>query len=452
MNRNSVFKPRNFILSPATPAAILLYGIVFGFAMWSYLGLKWQRYDTIALYVSIAVWALVVIVHRWRSIGLSLNRLDILFSVFLLWVLGSVATHWWIGTIQYLEFIPFFVILPYLLGRTMVTQDVQLFKKILIGMAGVLLLLMPFEYWKNSQPGSLYVNSPAPFLFGQGHGTMLSGMLFSAALLALISKLTFPAASGAGSGGHEKKYRFFDYLMLAAIVSAMIWIASRGPAVAALLGMMALFFFSSFLDWKKKMATLLYLGLFAVVALTISFQNKYHKEYYELLFLRPSVALSEAPRQAPRLEYGKPILGESICKNIPNSIVDRWIHYRSAWEIFLAKPLTGVGANSYGFYSCTGPGWYPHTTVLQVLAELGVLGGLLYFPLIWMVFSVPIARYRSEASALFKANMGWLLAFVILQFTINQFNGNYFMSAGLYFVMGLAASFFNGSEQNRAGA
>ena len=92
------------------------------------------------LYGAIAVWSIAVIIRSWRANGFSINRVDILFCTFLLWVLGSVATHWWKGTIQYLELMPFFVILPYLLGRMMDAQDVQLFKKLLIGMAGVLLL------------------------------------------------------------------------------------------------------------------------------------------------------------------------------------------------------------------------------------------------------------------------------------------------------------------------
>lgn len=197
------------------------------------------------------------------------------------------------------------------------------------------------------------------------------------------------------------------------------------------------------------MTILFYLGVFALVASTISFQNKHHKEYFQLLFLKPSAALSQVPIHSPRLEYGKPILGGAICKEIPNSIADRWIHYRSAWEIFLAKPLVGVGANSYGFYSCAGPGWYPHSTILQVLAELGILGGLLYFPLLLMVVSVPIKRYLATTDMPLKENMSWLLAYMALQITISQFNGNYFMSASLYFIIGIAASFYDGAKSKQ---
>lgn len=442
----------NLILSPATPAAFLLYAIIFGFALWSYLGWQWQRVDTAVLYGVVAVWAGGVVVYRWQNIGVSLNRLDVLFGVFLLWVLGSVATHWWEGTIQYLEFIPFFVILPYLLGRMMPAQDIDLFKSLLIGIACALLLLLPFEYWKNSQPGYLYENSPAPILFGQGHGTMLSGLLFSAALLALISKLILPIAPNSPDQGLIKRHYLFSYLVLLALVPAMIWIASRGPAVSAILGLVTLFFSASFISWKKKITILFFLVLSALLAFSISFQNKHHKEYYQLLFMRPAAALSSAPHQAPKLEYGKPILGESICKDIPNSISDRWIHYRTAWEIFLAKPWTGVGANAYGFYSCTGPGWFPHTTILQVLSELGVMGGLLYFSLIGVVFWTIISRGNTEATVHSKADMSWLLAFVVFQFTVSQFNSNYFMSAGLYFVIGLAASLLNGVKEKQVKA
>ncbi len=445
-------KPINLLISPATPAALLLYGIVFGFAMWSYLGSPWPQHLTITFYIATFIWATTVIYYRWKALSFSVNRIDFLFCTFLFWVLGSVATHWWKGTIKYLEFMPFFFILPYLLGRMMLAHDLELFKKILIGAAGALLLFFPFEYIKNSQPGFLYENSPAPVLFGQGHGTMLSGLILSAALLALISKLLNPITSLAGSEAYRKTYQVFYYLLLAAIISAMVWIASRGPAVAAALGAIVLFFFSSFFAWKKKMAILFYLGLFAVAASTISFQNKHHKEYYQLLFLKPSVALSEVPSIAPQLEYSKPILGDGICKNIPNSIADRWIHYRSAWEIFLAKPLVGVGANSYGFYSCSGPGWYPHSTILQVLAELGALGGLLYIPLLWMIVRVPIKRYFTATDMPLKASMSWLLAYMALQITINQFNGNYFMSAGLYFIIGIAASFYDGAKLKPVGS
>lgn len=445
-------KLTSFVLSPALPAALLLYAIIFGFALWSYLGWQWRRMDTILLYSVIFLWAAGTVFNRWRRASIALNQLDILVIVFALLVLGSIATHWWDGTVQYLKYMPFFFLLPYLLGRAMRSDDINLFKSLLIGFAITLLLLMPFEYWRNSQPGFLYENSPAPILFIQGHGTMLAGLLFSAGLLALITNLIATPVSNVGLAKLGTGSPALIYLLIAALLGAMAWIASRGPAVALLFGMLALFLFSTFISWKKKLAILLAVCFAGLLAFTISFQNPHHKHYFKLLFMRPATALSAVPSNLPKLEYGKPILGAEICKNIPNSITDRWIHYRTAWEIFLAKPWTGVGANFYGFYSCTGPGWFPHSTVLQVLAELGVLGGVLYFLLIALVFRTIVSRIKSGPTVQLKSNTIWLLAFTVFQFTVSQFNSNYFMSTGLYFSIGLAASLLDTGKTIRAGA
>lgn len=440
------------LISPAAPSAILLYGILFGFAMWSYLGWPWLRSDTITLYFSISAWALIVIVRRWRVAVSPLNWLDAFFCAFLLLVLGSIATHWWEGTVKYLEFMPCFFVLPFLLGRMMGVEDVLLFRKMLIGVGGGLLLLMPIEYWRNAQPGFLYTNSPSPILFGQAHGAMLSGLILSSTLLALVSMLMTPVGSNVDGSGDERRHRFFGYMMLAVIVVAMIWISSRGSAIATVLGMISLFLFSSFCGWRKKIAILLYVSLFVSVALMHSFQNIYHKEYYQALFRGPAATLDvpreRATSQVRQLERGKPILRAESCKRVVDSISDRWIHYRSAWEMFLAKLWAGVGANFYGFYSCTGPGSYPHSTILQVLAEMGILGGLVYFSMIGIVFCALIARYSSAVTVCGKASMGWALAFVVLQLTTSQFYGNYFTSTGLYFGVGLAASFLDGAERS----
>lgn len=437
------------LISPAIPAALLLYGIVFGFAIFSYIGWPWLLSETTFLYLGIFAWSLVAIITQWKMRGFSINRIDVLFLVFLLLVLVSAVFHWWEGTIKYFQYIPFFFILPYLLGRMMLDKDVLLFRKTLIGLGSGLLLLMLMDYFRRA-------NSPSPFLFEQSHGAMLSGLVLSGTLLALLSMLILPAASNIGSSVYERRFSLIGYTMLALVASAMVWISSRGSAIAAVVGMATLLIFCSFCGWKKKILILLYVGLFVLMASMYSFQNKYNQEYYQQLFQRPSVALNvgggDEASQAGRLEYGKPILGEKTCSNIADSVSDRWIHYQSAWKMFLEKPLTGVGANSYGFYSCAGPGWYPHSTILQVLAELGVLGGLVYLALIWMAFRALITRYSSSVDTLSRVNMGWALAFVVLQITTNQFYGNYFMSAGFYFVVGLAASFLGLVKKTREGA
>lgn len=92
-----IFEPTHLIKSPTTPTAVLLYGIVFGFAMWSDRELQWQRNHTKALWGVTAAGALGVVVHRLRSIGFSL-RLNILFRLFtsvgLYFVMGLSASFY----------------------------------------------------------------------------------------------------------------------------------------------------------------------------------------------------------------------------------------------------------------------------------------------------------------------------------------------------------------------
>ena len=106
---------------------------------------------------------------------------------------------------------------------------------------------------------------------------------------------------------------------------------------------------------------------------------------------------------------------------------------------FFSKPLFGVGANNYGFYTCGGPRGFLHSIFLQVFAELGIIGGLIYCALnVTITFSVARRRTFDRPSA--ESVWPWFVAFAISQLLIAQIKGDYFVSAALYFVMGIAAS------------
>jgi O-Antigen ligase len=200
------------------------------------------------------------------------------------------------------------------------------------------------------------------------------------------------------------------------------------------------------------------------------FQNKYSKQYYQAVMQPPVIflsaerifgvaggdsgnsrnALEEGGRNV--LEKGSPILGEEACASVKDSISDRWVHYQTALAIFLSSPLAGVGANRYGHYSCTGPGWFPHSTILQVLAELGILGALVYGLLILAAVYAILQRYFSSDHLMTKVIAGWVLAYLAFQLATNQLYGNYFMSAGLYFVIGIASRFAIDADPRRVKA
>ncbi|HEX5665504.1 MAG TPA: hypothetical protein VFX71_01595, partial [Hyphomicrobium sp.] len=153
------------IKSPAAPSAVLLYGIVFLFAIAYHLGIPWVRAYTIALYMGVSAWAAAVVFDRIRAHRPSLNRIDLLFAAFLASVLLSAAINWWEGTAEHFKLMPVFFLAPYVLGRAMLSEDCCLLRYILIGM-GVLLLLPIFPaYLHVLKSGLPYVNtSLAPLL------------------------------------------------------------------------------------------------------------------------------------------------------------------------------------------------------------------------------------------------------------------------------------------------
>lgn len=440
-----------FLQSPAIPSALLLYGILFGFAAVSYLLLPWQKSCTIAFYISILLWATFVTLRRRTDIRLSMSSVDLFFGTFLLLVLVSAVAHWWSGTAQYAMFIPFFFLLPYFLGRMMNDSDILIFWNLLLGMGGVLLFLIPIEFAKAYLP---YVGWSNPYLFSQGHGVMLSGLLLSATFLVLVSRLLLAGVEGeVALANTNNRVSLPLYVVFGLVIIVVGWISARGSAIAATLSMGVLFAFSSYCGARRKISIGLAFVFFVLIAFVNPFQAKFSKQYYQAVLQPPVIFLSgESVSDSGDTSFdeensipgrGKPILGEKACASINDSISDRWVHYQTALAIFFSNPLTGVGANRYGHYSCTGPGWFPHSTALQVLAELGFLGAAIYILLILTAFRAIAKRYFSSRHLATKVISGWLLGYLAFQLVTSQLYGNYFMSAGLYFVFGVASRIAN---------
>jgi hypothetical protein len=429
--------------SPAVPTAVLLYGIVFLFAIAYYVDIPWERGYTIILYMGVSVWAAVVVFDRFKRRRPELNRIDLLFAAFLAAILLSAAINWWGGTINQFKLMPFFFLMPYVLGRAMRADDGFLLRNILIA-AGILLLPLIFpEYLRILIHGWPYENSPAPILFNQGHGVMLSGLLLSVTFLGLVSVVLSPDGPYPPPFLTSAKGRYFSYGLLVTIVVTMGWIASRGSVLAGILGIIILFLLSPRSTRVRKFKILLIVALALTLAVAHALQRKYNWQYYAAVVQPPVTvgSVNGAMIGAPRWGGEKnSILGEAACTRVIDSVSDRWLHYEQAAALFLDKPLFGAGANRYGFYACTGPGSFPHSTLLQVFAELGVVVGLVYCALIWMTLHTLMRCYQHPGAPTVQPVWSWFVAFSAMQVLIAQLNGNYFISAGLYFVMGVAAN------------
>ncbi|SBT09344.1 membrane hypothetical protein [Candidatus Propionivibrio aalborgensis] len=434
---------RNIMRSPAVPSAVLLYGIIFLFAGTYFSKVPWQRAYTVALYLSVSVWSATVVFQRFGRHRSSFNRIDLLFSIFLLAILLSSAINWWDGTAEYFKMMPVFILVPYALGRVMLGKDGYLLRNILIGMGILLLPLIFTEYLRVLQYGLPYSNSPNPTLFGLGHGVMLSGVLLSATFLSLTSALLSPDDTRSPLGMSSPSGRLISYVTLAVIIVTMGWIAPRGSVVAAIPAVASLFMLSPKSASKQKRQILLVIALALAIATAHTLLRKESTEFYSAI-LNPPVLDENTTGKALVSSTGTKqmmsILGNEACETIVDSVSDRWVHYRQALALFLSKPIFGAGANQYGAYACTGPGSFPHSTVLQVFAELGASVGLVYCILVWKTFRV-LLRSRERISELAAESLwAWFASFFLMQFLFAQLSGNYFLSAGMYYFFGIAAN------------
>ena len=83
---------------------------------------------------------------------------------------------------------------------------------------------------------------------------------------------------------------------------------------------------------------------------------------------------------------------------------------------------------------------YPHSTILQSFAELGIVGGLLYCGLLIIaLFDFFRRAFNGTAKTASAAAQLSLSLFVMFLLT-DQLYGNYFMAIGSYFMIGVAAS------------
>ena len=138
-----------------------------------------------------------------------------------------------------------------------------------------------------------------------------------------------------------------------------------------------------------------------------------------------------------------PILGEASCqpfKEGNNSVAIRWVLYSEAMAMFQEHPYIGVGASRFGERSCIGPGGYPHSTMLQGFAELGLMGGGLVAGLL-VLAGVTLARpfLPGRQGSNWSADV-FVLALFIMFVVADQIYGNYFMSVGTWLMAGIAAS------------
>ena len=418
------------LYSPAYPAAWLLFGMLFALAVAHFVAMPWPRLATVAVYAVPLAWVSVLAWReRWHI--RSVSTLDMLFVGFVLLVSASlVFQENGLGEAgKYVRYLPFMAVIPYFCGRLMRMSDVALFMRVILIAGMTLMPLLLIDRFVS--PGREWGRWP---FFGQDHGALLAGALLAASLIALCVRVLGCPSPGARSDS-PRRLAYFGLIGLVTVF--LVWVTARGWLLAGLAGVAVTCLSARHHSIAKRVGLLA--AVLAMVGLSLSALPKLDP-YFGRMY---AVPMDLGSSTKPVLGAAGPILGEASCqpfKEGNNSVAMRWVLYREGVAMLVAHPYMGVGAARFGEFSCTGSGGFPHSVILQGFAELGLFGGGLLaglFALATVTLLRPFLPDRQEAN--WSAD-----AFVLALFTAilvaDQIYGNYFMSAGTWLMVGIAAS------------
>lgn len=85
---------------------------------------------------------------------------------------------------------------------------------------------------------------------------------------------------------------------------------------------------------------------------------------------------------------------ESLLTGNDGSVIQREIMYQEAWEYFQKSPICGIGLDQFRYHSVTGK--YAHSNYAEILADTGLIGGLLFFPIYYILWR-KLWRIRKHA-------------------------------------------------------
>lgn len=458
-----------YLASPALPAATLLFGMVFFLAFFQFAGLRWHPAVTVSLYSGLLAWVALIAWNRSKLKG-AISVMDVLFGAFIFLVVVSSFTQGTPVGWKYGRYLPFLVVVPYVCGRLMYAASMALLFKIVAAAGTFMLLLLMVDYYVRLS--SLEVYSRWPF-FGHDFALVLIALLVAA------SSIVLTAFFLAGKGKRFSQLTLSQSVILVIIglmSAALVTVAARGAILAGMAGIFMLLIKAPKWSLFSKINLILYFLLVMIGAYLLL--PKPQIQVYTNLTTMSEVLISAeeysaqqrdttnpgwTPRNrtwdpavhawVPVKRSSNPILGPDSCRAVDrgiNSLAIRWTLYQEAWAIFWKKPLWGVGAASFGRYSCAGETGFPHSTTLQAFSELGMVGGILYCSLLltaFLVFAGRAFRNVTKTSAIAQLSLSLFVMYLLT----DQLYGNYFMAVGSYFFVGVAAGMQTNPTWNDTG-
>jgi O-antigen ligase len=415
------------VRGPALPLALLVNGSFFYFAGFYALDLKPFSYLTGCYYILLIFWALVLLVREAKGkLLFRIHAVDVLFSLFVAIVLGSILLHGVQGHSKQLLYILVLVVLPYFCGRVCRLDNVMPFMVAIIAtsIAGLL-----FAVFNTVAEPKVVLSWVRPVFFGFNHTTLLLGFLLGTLIVLAVVHLLFE------KNNEPLSVRVIAWCTIAVSLFSLIFIACRGALLAGLVTSLLFIIMAYWVSWRRRL-----LIAFGLAALTVTAYG---------VMPKPAAQMRQALLPVLEVRSEKFINCNQI-KNSQNSAEIRLFLWGEAVRFFKESPFIGIGAGRFGDRSCLKNG-FPHSPLIQAFAELGLVGGALFLAYIGVIFCGLLSIIRnSQFDEMERRLVSYVFALWFLYLLISNLYGDYFRDTSFSLSSGIAVAIIAGFRKKES--
>ena len=355
---------------------------------------------------------LALITHRTSAVRL--NQIDIVVLLLFALMIGNLAFRTIGPTLRDTILLALLVIGPYLAGR-LVTPS--LMRPFLYGLLAACLATAIYTFGFVASLLDSLETVIRPKILGIDHGVHLVGIAGAFLICFITASIDTPK---------QTWKRIALYILASMSIASLLVLSSRGMTlIVATTVVMSIFFFPR-RGLRHRAILLLCLALSAYATLSVS-----------------PATMAFLSRAIPGDLDGVALLDCAALLNSNNSADIRMAFYRTAIDLFLAHPLFGVGLFNFAENFC--PTTFPHSTLLQIAAETGLMGliltGLLLYRL--SVQSFTAIRHLDDSAP--KDSLV-LLALLICSLGIDQLYGSLSSMASSMTLLGATVSWLSAKD------